>query len=574
MDFNNIDINFNIISFFINKKYDTLDDANDDIQHLTGIVNFFNNDSEIRQLYATLWKINQKITIPKNIEFGDYQTNLKLTDSVCALIKKKNIEPKILIEPTCGVGNFVISALYSFNSLKYIYAIEIQPTNIWQLKFALIEFFINNPENNKPDIFIFNYNFFKFNFSNILELYKQHELLILGNPPWVTNSELSAIDSDNLPQKSNFKKLKGIDAITGKSNFDIAEFITYKLIDTFSSTNGTMTFLLKNSVIKNILINQKLTNFSVGSMEQHKINAQKEFKVAADASLFICNLNTIPEFTINEYDFYTSKQFANYGWVNNKFVSDISNYKIVSQFDGICPFEWRQGVKHDCSKIMELEQCPEGYINGLSEIFEPEDDLIYGILKSSDLKGDNINSSRKYTIITQTKVGQETQHVLDKLPKTKEYLYNNINYLNNRKSNVYKSKPLFSIFGVGDYSFKPYKVAISGLYKQTKFTLIEPSNEKCLMLDDTCYFIGFDNYEEAIITQYLLNSNEIQQLLKSLIFMDSKRVITKELLMRIDLNSYIKYLIYSNLKFNVSRERIVSYLNKLNNIPIQTLNIN
>jgi hypothetical protein len=98
---------------------------------------------------------------------------------------------------------------------------------------------------------------------------------------------------------------------------------------------------------------------------------------------------------------------------------------------------------------------------------------------------------------------------------------------------------LFSIFGIGDYSFKLYKVAISGLYKQTRFTLVEP-NGTPLMLDDTCYFIGFDNLDEALITQSLLNKNETQEFIQSFMFTDAKRVITKELLMRIDINSIIR----------------------------------
>ncbi|MCL2063588.1 MAG: hypothetical protein FWG98_04360 [Candidatus Cloacimonetes bacterium] len=93
---------------------------------------------------------------------------------------------------------------------------------------------------------------------------------------------------------------------------------------------------------------------------------------------------------------------------------------------------------------------------------------------------------------------------------------------------------MFSIFGVGNYSFKPFKIAISGLYKQTRFTLIKP-NTKSLLLDDTCYFIGFDNLEEAEEVYNFLNLNETQELIKSFMFLDTKRVITKELLMRINI---------------------------------------
>lgn len=47
--------------------------------------------------------------------------------------------------------------------------------------------------------------------------------LILGNPPWTTNSKMGQIDGTNLPEKSNVDTLKGMDALTGKSNFDISK---------------------------------------------------------------------------------------------------------------------------------------------------------------------------------------------------------------------------------------------------------------------------------------------------------------------------------------------------------------
>ena len=106
---------------------------------------------------------------------------------------------------------------------------------------------------------------------------------------------------------------------------------------------------------------------------------------------------------------------------------------------------------------------------------------------------------------------------------------------NARKSSIYNNKPAFSIFGIGDYSFKPYKVAISGLYKTFHFTLILPQNEKPVMLDDTCYLIGFDKIEFAVYALILLNSDTTVQFLKSVTFADAKRTFTKDVLMRIDL---------------------------------------
>ncbi len=74
------------------------------------------------------------------------------------------------------------------------------------------------------------------------------------------------------------------------------------------------------------------------------------------------------------------------------------------------------------------------------------------------------------------------------------------------------------------------------MYKTTTFSLIIPQNGKAIMLDDTCYFIGFDNKEFAQITQFLLNKQETQDFIQSISFEDSKRKITKDLLMRIDLS--------------------------------------
>lgn len=54
------------------------------------------------------------------------------------------------------------------------------------------------------------------------------------------------------------------------------------------------------------------------------------------------------------------------------------------------------------------------------------------------------------------------------------------------------------------------------------------------MLDDTCYFIGFDTYVDALITASLFNSDRVKQFLRSIVFKDTKRPYTKEVLMRIN----------------------------------------
>jgi hypothetical protein len=184
---------------------------------------------------------------------------------------------------------------------------------------------------------------------------------------------------------------------------------------------------------------------------------------------------------------------------------------------------------------MELDKQNGHFLNKLNEKAELESDLVYGFLKSSDLKNTVARQTRKFTIVTQTKTGQETNYIKHDYPKTYDYLLAHKFFFDARKSSIYNNKPPFSIFGVGDYSFMPYKIAISGLYKTFHFTLVLPQENKPVMLDDTCYFIGFEKIEFAVYTLSLLNSPKTIKLLGSITFPDAKRTFTKDTLMRVDL---------------------------------------
>lgn len=489
-------------------------------------------------------------------EYGDFQTNAGLANAICQKLAAAGVRPQVVIEPTFGQGSFILAALRHFPTVEKIYGVEIHQPYCQQAEQAVEGYFLEHPEQPRPEIKLLNTNVFGFDWAVLRREVDGKNLLLLGNPPWVTNAALSGMDSANVPRKSNQKNHNGLDAMTGKANFDLAEFILFDLLNAFQHTEGNMAFLVKNAVTRNILTEQPRRHYRIGYMEQQKINAQQEFGAAVDAGLFVCQLNTEPATTCRELDFYTQKLERVFGWSGNKFISNTRHYAEVCELDGVSPHEWRQGIKHDCSKVMELEaasgECK--WQNGLGETVALELDLVFGLLKSSDLKNVVINWSRKHTIVTQSKIGQDTRHIRRSFPQTWAYLETHAAFLNERKSSIYRSAPPYAIFGVGDYSFKPYKVAISGMYKQTQFSLVLPSGDgKCLMLDDTCYFLSFDVYEEAAATFLVLNSPPVQKLLMSLIFWDAKRVITKEILMRINLNKAIERLDFQMLKSLAAR---------------------
>ncbi|MGB0929476.1 MAG: hypothetical protein ACPGVB_01780 [Chitinophagales bacterium] len=547
-------INESTFNFFqeIKKTLSDYLESNKTIKEVSGINCFFASQAQADELLKQITDSKQIVSEPHRREYGDYQTNEKLASQVAEYAFSKYKEIEFVLEPTCGTGNFILAALKQATALKKIVGVEIYQPYIWETKFKILAHFLQNRAIPKPDIDIIHGNAFEFSYEQLANSTKHLKTLIIGNPPWVTNSELGSIESKNLPTKSNFKKHKGFEAMTGKGNFDIGEYISITLLNCFQNHDGLLTFLIKNSVVKNLVQDQKRTGYRISESEKLNIDSKKEFNVSVNASLFVSRLNTEPAFTCKEFDFYSREHLTTFGWYKDKFVYSIQNYDKSSIVEGKSIFVWRSGVKHDCSKVMELEQINGHFKNRLGEEIELEKNLVYGMLKSSDLKNKETSTFRKVTIITQKKIGQETKSIKEKFPLTYQYLNLHKHFFEKRKSSIYKNKPNFSIFGIGDYSFADYKVAISGLYKTTHFTLIKPHDSKPIMLDDTCYFIGFKGLKMAQIAHFLVNSDLVQNFLQSIIFSDSKRSITKTVLMRIDFQNAFEKLDFGDAKKKIN----------------------
>jgi hypothetical protein len=196
--------------------------------------------------------------------------------------------------------------------------------------------------------------------------------------------------------------------------------------------------------------------------------------------------------------------------------------------------------------------------NLIGEEVEIEEDFLFPLLKGTDIQSKVVTSSKNKVIVTQRRPGENNEYIKDVSPKLWAYLNAHRSFFEKRKSIIYKRNAQFSIFGIGDYSFKPYKVAISGFHKKPIFSLIPPIENKPAMLDDICNFISFDEFNPAFFSWILLNTKEAEAFLSSIVFLDSKRPYTKEALMRLNM-----FAIACNLK---SEEVMKFYQTHLANI--------
>lgn len=484
----------------------------------------------------------------KKRELGDFQTPSVLADLLVKVLKTKNLSPNVIVEPTCGEGSILIASHNVFNPQKSL-GIEIQKSYTDKLA-----------QNLTNNISILNKDFFV-SLPNIKDFISENEnILFVGNPPWVTNSELSALGSDNLPDKSNFDNIRGIEAITGKSNFDISEYIIKLLIDNFSYKKAVFAFLCKISVAKKIMNRLWKKKLQYKSAEIYPIDSKKYFSAAVDACLFYLDCSEkkenselgIFESIENPVKKYTS------GFYKNVYFEDLAK-KSALEIYGKSQFIWRNGVKHDCSKVMEFIITNNGLQNGYNESVDIESDLVFPYLKSSDLVKNKFIDRRRI-LVTQKFINEPTDYIQIKYPKTWAYLTEHTEDFEKRKSVIYKNKCRYSIFSVGDYTFKPYKIAISGLYKSICFKLITPYEDKTVLLDDTCNFISFDSKEKAEFILELLQTETALQYLNARISWEAKRPVKTEVLNSIDFEKLAKIENKANLYYGLFGSPVVQNL--------------
>ena len=473
-----------------------------------------------------------KISLPNDL--GDFQTPLELAEIIAARLTGRGFNWGRVLEPTCGEGNFFRALSPHVSNLCQMQGIEIQPHYVERARQAVSSKGVSSE--------IHQGNIFDFLLDKDLRWRSSGRLLVVGNPPWITNSALGTLGSENLPQKENFKGLSGFDALTGESNFDIAEYIWLKLIRELIEERPTIALLCKTSVARNVLAYARANNWPIIASSLHRINSKKWFNAAVHAALFTVELGDAPpNYECRVYPSLDSQDPESVmGFVNSRLVADLEAYKFSAVADGQCPFVWRQGIKHDAASVMELKRESNTFTNKLGELVDIEPEFVYPLLKSSDLYKTTKPASRWFMIVPQERVGQDTMRLQMEAPKLWRYLCAHEEHFNKRKSSIYKNQPPFSVFGIGSYSFAPYKVAVAGLTKTPHFWPLASMEGQPFVLDDTGYFLPCQTEEQAQILSSILNHPLCLGLLKSMTFADSKRPITKKLLQRIDVMALLE----------------------------------
>lgn len=461
---------------------------------------------------------------PDRAAFGDFQTPPALAAAVVARLVAEGVAPAHVVEPTVGVGNLLAAARDAFPRAT-LFGLDLAADKIAAARARLGD----AARLEVADCFTFDWD--------ALARARPGRVLLLGNPPWITSAALTSLARDNLPAKRNHTRLAGLDARTGRANFDISEWIVLRLLRAFASASVEGALLLKTAVARRLLEEAHRADLPLRDPCLVALDAGRHFGAAVDACLL--RWRSDPRGGRDARLFAgldVAAPHAQIGVREGGLVADVAAYEAARGLLRPDASPWRSGVKHDCAAVMELRRLGPGrYQNAAGQTCDLEDALVFPLAKGADLARERGPS--RWVLLPQRSLGEDTRELAGRAPRTWRYLQANARALASRRSAIYRDRPPAAIFGVGEYTFAPWKVAVSGLHKRPRFALLGPHEGRPVVLDDTSYFLAFADEPAARGVHQLLSGEPAQQALRALVFWDAKRPLTKSILGRLDLDA-------------------------------------
>jgi hypothetical protein len=460
----------------------------------------------------------------RRLEFGDWQTPAELCNRVLDRVAARFPSARSVVEPNCGAGAFLAAATRHYPDAT-LHGFDISEPYLQRAREVLGA----RAQLTRAD-------FFELDWDAVLQELPQ-PILVVGNPPWVTNSRLGVFASKNLPEKRNSFGARGLEAKTGKSNFDISEWMVWRLVNALRQRDYFLAMLVKSTVARRLM--QHVSHAALAlEGSTHWVDARAHFDASVDAVLL--TLRSGADTSVASWAVFDAldadSPARHMGVVDGRLSSDLGRFHRTRALEGRSSIEWRSGIKHDCAAVMELVERDGTFRNKHGERVDIEEEYVFPLLKSSDLAKGRVSTHRR-VIVPQSTLAGDTSIVKERAPKTWAYLDKHRAKFEARKSSIYRGQPAFALFGVGEYSFRPHKVAISGLYKSLTFNVVEPIAGRPTMLDDTCYFLPCESREQAEALARHLNGDRAREFFEARIFWDAKRPVNKALLSSLCLES-------------------------------------
>src|SRR5436309_15001998 len=127
------------------------------------------------------------------VEFGDFQTPLALAREICSLLVQHGIKADSILEPTCGIGAFLVAAAEAFPKARLL-GWDINRDYIQKAQSAM------GQTRATKRVALVQQDFFAHDWDTELSNIRG-SILVLGNLPRDANSTVSRMNCPNVPAK-------------------------------------------------------------------------------------------------------------------------------------------------------------------------------------------------------------------------------------------------------------------------------------------------------------------------------------------------------------------------------------
>jgi adenine-specific DNA-methyltransferase len=511
--------------------------------------------------------------IPRQIrhDLGEYFTPYWLTDRTIEMSGFKGDLNSILLDPGCGSGVFLLAAAemkYQANKdksqeemmnsiLRTVVGCDINPLCVLTARLNLVcwlalKFGLPLPNVKIP---VLHYDtVFKRpasgQFDDINRVLPDGCDYLVGNPPWISwNSLLGGyrkqIELELLPEYALFD-FHGQEAQLGHSNDDYLVTFTLVTIHRYLKEGGLCSFIIKQPLLTNVSgktfrrfsIHHVRENVRLGVKEVADLRKVNPFGIGNETAIIVLKredktVYPVPYETWSKSDgeIVVEKGEAkpsNDRDITSPWVVLTPDLKETEFMEGNCVYEIRHGLKHDVADVLIVRPIERNedrlVVQRISEddkeMYEVEVEAVYPFLQPRHISAWKFEGYT-YAIIPQRKAGEDNEEKLArKLPLTYKYLERFKDRFTARKSRIFTQKPFYGLFGLGTYTWKPYKVCWCGLGFKPEFVVLSAIRDRMVgdklpIPDGTIYFIPLDRKEEAHFVCAVLNSELVRKFLSA-----------------------------------------------------------
>jgi len=363
---------------------------------------------------------------------------------------------------------------------------------------------------------------------------------LVGNPPWITWGTLSDRVKDawreTYVDRLDLFPHEGFESRLGHGNDDVSVLFVWVCISHYLAEGGTASFVLKRDILRGpagtLLRTQSVGGRPLAVRHVHDFAGLHPFgpDVDTDAAVYTFAADTEPTFPIpldawragtDDPDFSAATRIRetlarDRGAVVPVDPDDPSSAWIREAAEraalGECTHRIRHGLKDDAKEVFGIDR---------DQLATLEPDHVYPYLASRHVVKYGLFGYDLH-LVPMRKANEDNEAELRRTcPDTYAYLAANREALEDRSSAWLADGPFYNVFGLGEYTWAPYKVVWCRLGFKPHFAVVstvddETLGEKPVVPGDHFMFVPTDSEAEAHFLCGLLNSAVYQRSLGEL----------------------------------------------------------